>query len=85
MLVVGPPVPARSASEAVLAKLRFAVATSDAPDDALRLIPALRPDVVVAAAEDVPDIRGAAPDDLPVVVMRDDPDLLVQAIRRSLS
>jgi hypothetical protein len=84
VLVVGAPASARSASEAVLAKLRFAVATSETTDEALQLMATLRPDVVVVPAADVLEIRSAAADHQAVVVMRDDPDLLVEAIRHSL-
>lgn len=85
VLVVGAEAPARTASEAVLARLRFAVATSNTTDEALRLMPALRPDVVVVPAQNVLDVRSAVPETLRVVVMREDPESLVEAIRRSLA
>jgi hypothetical protein len=85
VLVVGPPAPARNASEAVLVKLRFAVATSETTDEALQLMATLRPDIVVVPPEDVLDIRTAAAENQTVIVMRDDPDLLVEAIRHSLA
>ena len=85
VLVVGSAAPARDASEAVLAKLRFGVATANTTADAVKLIGDLRPEVVVVPQEDILEIRTAAPDQLRVVVMRDDPDLLVDAIRRSLA
>ena len=84
VLVVGGERPAAAASEAVLAKLRFGVATSDSADEALAVIATLRPDVVVAPPEDLPRIRNEAPDTLRVVPMRDDPALVIDDIRRSL-
>ena len=55
-------------SEAILAKLRFAVSTSENLDHALRVLPDLRPDLVVAREQDVARIREAVL--VPVVVMK---------------
>jgi hypothetical protein len=85
VLLVGGEKPATAASEAVLAKLRFGVATSDTTDEALAVIGTLRPDVIVAPPEDISRIRTAAPDHLQVVAMRDDPQAVVEEIRRSLA
>ena len=85
VLLVGGEKPATAASEAVLARLRFGVATSDTADEALAVMGTLRPDIIVAPAEDVPRIRHEAPESLRVVAMRDDPELVVEAIRRSLA
>jgi hypothetical protein len=75
-------------SELVLAKLRFAVATSATVEEALRVMTGIRPDVVVAEAADASRIRLEAPEHLPVVVMsedmRDDNDRFVEGIRASL-
>jgi hypothetical protein len=72
-------------SEAVLAKLRFAVATSGTVEDALRVMRGLRPDVVVADEEAALRLRREAPDHLRVVVMNDemraDREALVEQIR----
>jgi hypothetical protein len=85
VLVVGGVSPAGRAAEAVLAKLRFGVAISDTADQALDLIATLRPDIVVVPAEDVLRLRTLRPDHPRVVVMREDPDLLIEAIRRTLA
>jgi CheY-like chemotaxis protein len=72
-------------SEAVLAKLRFAVATSGTVEEALRVQKGLRPDVVVADADAASRLRREAPDHLRVVVMndemREDREALVEQIR----
>lgn len=75
-------------SEAILAKLRFAVATSNSVDHALRVLPELKPDLVVAGEWDGARIRSSAPDGMPIVVMnrgmQDDPEVLIEEIRRTL-
>jgi hypothetical protein len=74
-------------AETVLAKLRFAVTTTRSVDDALRVMPGLRPDIVVAEAAAGDRLRqGSSP---PTVVelteeMRGDTEALVKAIRRAL-
>jgi len=73
-------------SEAILAKLRFAVATSSSVDDALRVLPDLKPDLVVAGEGDEARLRTGT--HVPVVVMnrgmQDNPEALIEAVRRSL-
>ena len=75
-------------SEAILAKLRFAVATSRSVDDALRVLPDLKPDLVVAGEGDEARLRSGTPTHVPVVVMsrsmQDNPEALIEAIRRTL-
>ena len=75
-------------SEAVLAKLRFAVSIAGTVEDALRVIPELRPDLVVATDADGPRIRLETPQHVPVVRMEGEDDgnheLLVEEIRRAL-
>jgi CheY-like chemotaxis protein len=75
-------------SEAILAKLRFAVTTSRSADEALRVVATLRPDLVVAAEADAQRIRREAPEYLPVVVMdsamQESPEALIKEIRRTL-
>jgi DNA-binding NtrC family response regulator len=75
-------------SEAVLAKLGFAVSIAGSADDALRVIPELRPDLVVAAEADGARIRMEAPQNVPVVSMdgpeQDNPEALVEQIRRAI-
>jgi len=75
-------------SEAVLAKLRFAVATCASADEALRVMHGLRPDLVVANADAAGRIRIEAPEHVPVVViddeMRADREALVEAVRETI-
>ena len=75
-------------SEAVLAKLGFAVSIAGSADEALRVIPELRPDLVVAAEADSARIRLEAPQNVPVVSMegpvQDSPEALVDQIRRAI-
>ena len=88
MLLVGEGDTVVAQSEAVLAKLRFAVATSSTVEDALRVMRGLRPDVVVADAEAASRLRREAPDHLRVVVMndemREDREALVEQIRLTI-
>ena len=76
------------ATEAVLAKLKFAVAPSPTVEDALRILTSLRPDLIVAREEDAARLRLEGPENRPVVTvteaMRDDPQLLVEGIRSAL-
>jgi hypothetical protein len=88
VLLVGSGDTVTAQAEAVLAKLRFAVATSSTVDDALRVMTGIRPDVVVADSDAAARIRPEAPEHLPIVVindeMRADPDRFVEGIRQSL-
>ena len=88
MLLVGGDADVVGQSEAVLAKLRFAVATSGSVDDALRVMTGLRPDIVVADADGAARIRLEAPEHVPVVVlddtMRADREVLVESIRETI-
>jgi hypothetical protein len=87
-MVVGEDAVAVSLAEAVLAKLRFAVTTSSTVEDATRVLPGLKPDIVVAASSDAGRIRMEAPEHLSVVEMTDqmrqDPHVLIDSIRQSL-
>lgn len=88
VLLVGKPSDVVARSEAVLAKLRFAVSIAESADDALRVIPELRPDLVVATDTDGARIRLEAPQNVPVVRFEqesdEDPEALVEEIRRAL-
>lgn len=88
VLLVGDGDTVVSQSEAVLAKLRFAVATSGTVDEALRVMKGIRPDVVVAEADAASQIRREAPDHLQIVVMndkmREDREALVREIRETI-
>ncbi|HEX6973165.1 MAG TPA: hypothetical protein VF147_02125 [Vicinamibacterales bacterium] len=88
ILLVGTPSELVAHSEAVLAKLRFGVSIASSADDALRVIPELRPDLVVATDSDGARIRLEAPQNVPVVRIEGepgaDPEILVEDIRRAL-
>ena len=88
ILMVGEQAEMLARSEAVLAKLRFGVSIAATADDALRVIPELRPDLVVATDADGARIRMEAPQNVPVVRIGADPDQtpedLVEEIRRTL-
>jgi hypothetical protein len=73
--------------EAILAKLRFAVAPAYTLDEALRVMDALRPNVIVARVADAARLQGAAPAGVPVVVITEaleDPEAMVEEIRRAI-
>ena len=82
----------RDATEAILARLHFAVAPVETADKALALMQAIRPELIVAPEYDAPRLRRVAPSDrngnpIPIVTMSDDnrdPDLLIDAIRAAL-
>ena len=68
VLLIGNGTDVTQQSEAILAKLRFAVSTSDSLEHALRVLPELRPDLVIAQEQDEAQIRAVA--SVPVVVMK---------------
>ncbi len=78
--------------EAILAKLKFAVAPAHSADEALRVMLALRPNLVVSHLKDESRLRaGMAAEKLtgevPVITVTpdiEDPSILVEAIRRVL-
>jgi hypothetical protein len=74
-------------AEAVLAKLRFAVTTSRTADDAARVVPDLKPDIIVAESTDAARIRQSG-NHLAIVEMSDDmradPLVLIESIRAQL-
>jgi DNA-binding NtrC family response regulator len=82
----------RDISEAILAKLRFAVAPFESVDKAIAAMRALRPEVVVAREDAVASLSGMLPTDregrvIPLLAITDDlaaPEVLVEAIRRLL-
>lgn len=88
MLLVGDQPSVIGPAEAILAKLRFAVSLTGTVDEALRVLPALRPDLVVARQGDASRLRLEAPEGLPVVEMGDGtsatPEALVEEIRGAL-
>ena len=88
VMVVGDEAAVGDAVGAVLAKLKFAVVPSATVEDALRVLTTLGPDLVVAADGDASRLRLECPEHRTVVVvtdgMRDDPQLLVDEIRKTL-
>jgi hypothetical protein len=87
-MVVGRGEAATAQSEAVLARLKFAVTTTGTVDEALRVMSGIRPDVVVAEPEAAARIRLEAPEHVPVVEMNGDmrgnPDALIEGIRQAI-
>ena len=79
----------REISEAILAKLRFAVAPFESPDQAMSAMRALLPDAVVAGEDAAAAIRGLLPNDregraIPLLRLTEDmaaPEALVEALR----
>ena len=78
--------------EAILARLRFAVAPAHSADEALRVMAALRPNLVVAHLKDEEHLRRGIESDpaiasVPVISLTpetEDPEALVEEIRRVL-
>ena len=77
-------------AEAILAKLRFAVAPFASVDKAVSAMQALRPEIVVARMDAVRELRGRLPADrdgraiplLPVTAELSDPVALIEALRQ---
>jgi len=87
VLVADDQASSRDLCEAILAKLRFAVAPVESIERGVEVMSSLRPDVVVAKGRDVTPLQRAAPPGLPFVVVTDemrDPEKLVDAIRRAI-
>ncbi len=92
MLVIDGEVARRDATEAILARLHFAVAPVETADKALALMRAIRPELIVSPEHDAPRLRSVSPTDrhghpIPIVTMSDDnrdPDLLINTIRTAL-
>ena len=80
--------PARETCEAILAKLRFAVAPFSSSEAALSVIDNLRPDLIVAAELDHRHLLGAMRDSqrVPIVPLSDSApaEAIVEAVRRAL-
>ena len=73
--------------EAILAKLRFAVAPAHTLAEATRVMDALRPNLIVGHVTDPEALRRAAPGEIPVVILDDAlsaPDSMIAEIRRAL-
>ena len=77
---------------AILAKLRFAVAPSYSVEEAVKVMQALRPTLIVARLADEPELRAKMASDpeigeIPLITMtaeNDDPAVLIEEIRRAL-
>lgn len=77
---------------AILAKLRFAVAPAYSVEEAVKVMEALRPNLIVARLADEPALRAQmasnpAIGDIPLITMtaeNDDPAVLIEEIRRAL-
>ena len=82
----------REISEAILVKLRFAVAPFESVDKALSVMQGLRPDIVVAGEREAERLRDSVPHDrhglpIPIVTITEHnraADALVEAVRRAL-
>jgi CheY-like chemotaxis protein len=77
---------------AILARLRFAVAPAHSVEEAVKVMEALKPDLIVARLKDEPALRqqmtsNPAIGNIPLVTMtaeNDAPQLLIEAIREAL-
>ena len=77
---------------AILAKLRFAVAPAHTVDEAIKVMEALRPNLIVARVSDAPVLRqqmasNPAIGEIPLITMtakNDDPAVLIEEIREAL-
>lgn len=77
---------------AILARLRFAVAPAHSVEEAVKVMEALRPNLIVARLKDEPALRQqmeSNPDigDIPLITLtaeNDAPQLLIEAIREAL-
>jgi CheY-like chemotaxis protein len=77
---------------AILAKLRFAVAPAYSVEEAVKVMEALRPNLIVARLADEPALRAQmasnpAIGEIPLITMtaeNDDPIVLIEEIRRAL-
>jgi len=77
---------------AILSKLRFAVAPAHSLEEALKVMKALRPNLIVARLSDEPELRRQMAADstigeIPIVVLtaaNDDPEVLIDEIRAAL-
>ena len=92
VLVADDDVDSNSRCEAILAKLRFAVAPARTVDEAVRVMQVLRPNIVVAHLKDETMLRRKMESEpsmagVPVLSLNDDtkdPETLIEAIRRVL-
>jgi hypothetical protein len=91
--VVDPRPSGREACEAILAKLRFAVAPFTSTEQARRALHGLKPDIVLVVAAHLDDLRGDLPTGrdgrpVPILPLPDgdlSTDALIEDIRRALA
>ena len=87
MLLVDEDLESGQRCEAILAKLRFAVAPARTLAEATRVMDALRPNLIVGHVSDPEALKRAAPDDIPLVILNESlsaPDAMIGEIRRAL-
>ena len=89
VMVVDSEVGRRDISEAILAKLMFAVAPVESAEKAVALLRALNPEVIVAGEEDAQKIRQLLPADtvIEIVAVSESDrvtDRLIESVRESL-
>ena len=82
VLMVGDDASIVSQAEAILCKLKFAVSTTTDPNEALRILPDLRPNLIVVTRRHELLLRTAG--QCPVVVMPDSLESLIDDIRYAL-
>lgn len=82
VLVVGEDSSVVEQAEAILCKLKFGVSTTTDPEEALRILPDLRPNVIVVAPRHELLLRTAT--QAPVVMIPDTLEELINDIRRAL-
>jgi hypothetical protein len=82
VLMVGDDASIVNQAEAILCKLKFAVSTTTDPNEALRILPNLRPNLIVVTRPHELLLRTAG--HCPVVVMPDSLDSLIDDIRYAL-
>jgi hypothetical protein len=73
--------------EAILAKLQFAVAPAQSVSEAMRVMSALRPNLIVGHVSDPEALKRAAPDGIPLVILNEAmsaPEEMIEEIRRVL-
>jgi hypothetical protein len=89
VMVVDSQVGRREISEAILARLMFAVAPVESAEKAVALLQALNPEVIVASEQDAKKIRQLLPIDteIAIVAVGEDArvtDALIESVRASL-
>jgi hypothetical protein len=83
VMVIEPDAGRRDVTEAILAKLRFAVVPVDSIDQAAAIGAALRPTVIVCPPQTVTRCAAALPT-IPIVGLVESPDALVERIREAI-